>query len=205
MSTPLLHVDGLHKRYRRGLWHRETTFSLSADLLVEDASVIAIMGANGSGKTTLFELITGTTAPSSGRVLVSGHDIHRVRYDERDRLAIHYHQSYQVRSMRRRVPSFTLRPAAGTRPRVHLFDEPEFNTQDGYIGFMLEFFQRLKREGRVVFLCLHPNEHYHLEILRASCERFLFIHEGRLIESPTLDALLADARLRPYLGALASD
>jgi hypothetical protein len=36
----------------------------------------------------------------AGAVLVDGQDIHAVRYRERDRLAIHYHQSYQVRSFR---------------------------------------------------------------------------------------------------------
>ena len=61
---------------------------------------------------------------------------------------------------------------------MHLFDEPQFNTQDGYIGFMLDFFRTLRAEDRLVFLCLHPNEPYHLEILRESCERFLFVNQG---------------------------
>jgi energy-coupling factor transporter ATP-binding protein EcfA2 len=39
---------------------------------------------------------------------------------------------------------------------VHLFDEPQFNLQDGYIGFMLDFFRRLRAEGRLVVSCLHP-------------------------------------------------
>ncbi|MEZ5904225.1 MAG: hypothetical protein R3C69_03665 [Geminicoccaceae bacterium] len=51
---------------------------------------------------------------------------------------------------------------------MHLFDEPQFNTQDGYIGFMLAFFRRLRAEGRLVFLCVHPNERFHLEILQES-------------------------------------
>ena len=33
-------------------------------------------------------------------------------------------------------------------PLVHLFDEPQFNTQDGYIGFMLDFFAQLRRRGQ---------------------------------------------------------
>ena len=116
------------------------------------------MGPNGSGKTTLFELITGSNRPSAGQVIVGGRDIHRVRYRERDRLAIHYHQSYQVRAWKRSRPSFMLEPAASDSPLVHLFDEPQFNTQDGYIGFMVQFFRKLRAEGRLVFVCLHPNE-----------------------------------------------
>jgi hypothetical protein len=113
-------------------------------------------------------------------MLGRGRDIHRVRYRERDRLAIHYHQSYQVRAWKRTRPSVLLDPAGSDYPLVHLFDEPQFNTQDGYIGFMLQFFRTLRAAGRVVFLCLHPNESYHVDILRETCERFIFVDRGTL-------------------------
>ncbi|MDN3722522.1 hypothetical protein QW131_32970 [Roseibium salinum] len=73
-------------------------------------------------------------------MLVNGRDIHKVRTDQRDRLAIHYHQSYQVRHFRTFMPNLLLQPAGSDYPVLHLFDEPQFNTQDGYIGFMLDFF-----------------------------------------------------------------
>ncbi len=79
------------------------TFSLEADFAIDEPGVVGVMGPNGSGKTTLFELITGSNLPSAGRVLVDGQDIHAVRYGERDRLAIHYHQSYQVRALPQRA------------------------------------------------------------------------------------------------------
>ena len=63
---------------------------------------------------------------------------------------------------------------------MHLFDEPQFNTQDGYIGFMVQFFRKLRAEGRLVFVCLHPNESWHVDILRDTCERFIFVDHGRL-------------------------
>jgi energy-coupling factor transporter ATP-binding protein EcfA2 len=94
--------------------------------------------------------------------------------------------------------------AASREPLVHLFDEPQFNTQDGYIGFMLDFFRALRRRDRLVFLCLHPNEPFHLEILRESCDRFVFVDRGRLTHAPSLPALEADQRVRAYLGRLAS-
>ncbi len=144
MTAPLLAVEGLRKQYTRGLLQREVTFSLEADFTIAAPAIVGVMGPNGSGKTTLFELITGSNAPTAGRVRVCGRDIHRVRYRERDRLAIHYHQSYQVRAFRRTRPNFMLEPAGADFPMLHLFDEPQFNTQDGYIGFMLDFFRRLR-------------------------------------------------------------
>ena len=202
MAAPLLKVDRLAKQYRRGWLRKQVTFSLAADFEIAEPCVVGVMGPNGSGKTTLFELITGGNRPDAGRVLVNGQDIHQVRPTERDRLAIRYHQSYQVRAFRRSKPDFMLEHATSDYPMVHLFDEPQFNTQDGYIGFMLAFFRKLRDEGRLVFLCLHPNEPFHLDILRECCERFVFVQKGTVTQAPDFAALLADERVRAYLGAL---
>jgi ABC-type Na+ transport system ATPase subunit NatA len=206
-ATPLLHVDRLVKRYTRGWPARQTTFQLEADFAIDEPAIVGVMGANGVGKTTLFELVTGSNLPSEGRVRVAGQDIHQVRYAERSRLALHYHQSYQVRSFTRTRPAFMLQHAASAQALVHLFDEPQFNTQDGYIGFMLDFFRRLRAQGRLVFLCLHPNEAVHLDILADVCERFIFVHKeegtSRLMQAGSLAELARDERVRRYLGRLA--
>ena len=202
-DSPLLVVDGLVKEYRRGLLNPRTTFRLAADFHIEKPAIVGMMGPNGSGKTTLFELITGSNLPTAGRVLCAGQDIHDVRSSERDRLAIHYHQSYQVRHFQRRKPNFLMQPARSDYPLIHLFDEPQFNTQDGYIGFMLDFFRKLRGEGRLVFLCVHPNEPFHLDIMREVCERYIFVNQGVLSEAPTFDSLLGDDAVITYLGALA--
>jgi ABC-type Na+ transport system ATPase subunit NatA len=88
---------------------------------------------------------------------------------------------------------------------VHLFDEPQFNTQDGYIGFMLDFFRRLRDEGRLVFLCVHPNERFHLEIVQEICESFIFVERGSVTTMPDYATLLAHAPARAYLGNLLTD
>ena len=168
-------------------------------------SIVGVLGPNGSGKTTLFELITGSNRPTSGRVLCGGQDIHRVRYGERARIAMHYHQSYQVRSFRKLVPVVPRWSArARRRAVIHLFDEPQFSPQDGYIGFMLDFFRRLRGEGQLVFVCLHPNEPYHVELLQELCERFIFVNRGRLAQGANLAALRGNEAFASYLGKLAA-
>jgi branched-chain amino acid transport system ATP-binding protein len=44
-------------------------------LKVQAGTLHSIIGPNGAGKTTLFNLLTGTFAPTSGRMLLDGKDI----------------------------------------------------------------------------------------------------------------------------------
>lgn len=203
--TNMLEVRNLEKVYTRGRFDRTPTFRLAASFTIPHSGIVGMMGPNGSGKTTLFELVTGSNAPTSGEVLVQGRNIHKVRTDQRDRLAIHYHQSYQVRHFRSYTPDSLLQPAGSDYPLVHLFDEPQFNTQDGYIGFMLDFFRRLRDEGRLVFLCVHPNERFHLEIVQEICESFIFVERGSVTTMPDYATLLAHAPARAYLGNLLTE
>jgi ABC-2 type transport system ATP-binding protein len=200
MSSPILVLERLKKVYTRGAIVKRPTFTLEADLAFPESRIVGVVGPNGAGKTTLFEMITGSNAPTQGRVLVAGADIHRVKYKERDRLAIHYHQSYQVRSFVKRVPSALLAHSPTRKPILHLFDEPQFNTQDGYIGFMLDFFRKLRAEGKLVFVCLHPTARYHLEILKEIGESFLLVQGGKATPKASFSDLLADERMRGYLG-----
>ena len=203
--TAMLEVKSLEKVYTAGFLSRTPTFRLGADFTIEEPGIVGLMGPNGSGKTTLFELITGSNLPTAGEVLVQGRDIHKIRTDERDRLAIHYHQSYQVRHFRSFKPNLLMERAGADYPIVHLFDEPQFNTQDGYIGFMLDFFRRLRGEDRLVFLCVHPNERFHLEILEEICERFFFVQKGTVTPVADYEALIAFEPARAYLGELLTE
>ncbi len=201
--TPLLEVQKLTKVYGGGFPNRRQTFSLKAHFSFPEPRIVGVMGPNGSGKTTLFELLSGSNVPTSGRILCAGQDIHRVKYRERDRMIIHYHQSYQIRRVKKTLPNFMLAPAVSDYPLVHIFDEPQFSTQDGYIGFMLGFFKKLRSNGRIVFICLHPNEPFHIEIMRSLCERYLFVSKGQVTEMPDYDSLRAHTGVRDYLGILA--
>ena len=44
-------------------------------LSVEDGEFLALLGPSGSGKTTLLNIISGLTAPDSGRLVLNGEDI----------------------------------------------------------------------------------------------------------------------------------
>jgi ABC-type multidrug transport system ATPase subunit len=67
---------------------------------------------------------------------------------------------------------------------------------------MLDFFRRLRAEGRLVFVCVHPNERFHLEILEEICERFLFVQAGSVTQAADYNALLEIEAVKAYLGDL---
>jgi ABC-type histidine transport system ATPase subunit len=92
--------------------------------------------------------------------------------------------------------------AARDEALVHLFDEPQLNTQDGYIGFMLRFFENLRRRDRLLFVCLHPQEPWQLELLRELSESFVFVQRGEVTRHATFDDLIQVPGAREYLGHL---
>jgi hypothetical protein len=96
-----------------------------------------------------------------------------------------------------------MQEAGSDAPIVHLFDEPQFNTQDGYIGFMLAFFRRLRAEGKLVFMSLHPTAGYHLEILNEIAEEFIVVNRGGVERKPDFASLVSDPAVQNYLGDLA--
>src|SRR6187397_59825 len=59
---------------------REVTFSIPA------GEILAITGPSGSGKSTLLGLLAGLDRPTSGRVLLAGHDLSSLSEDERAKL-----------------------------------------------------------------------------------------------------------------------
>jgi branched-chain amino acid transport system ATP-binding protein len=52
------------------------------DLRVEEAEIVALIGANGAGKTTLLRTIAGLQARVAGRVLLEGRDTARSTAEE---------------------------------------------------------------------------------------------------------------------------
>jgi branched-chain amino acid transport system ATP-binding protein len=50
----------------------------SVDLVVPEGSVVALLGANGAGKTTLLRVASGLMHPTSGQLMLNGHDVSRL-------------------------------------------------------------------------------------------------------------------------------
>jgi len=67
---PIISVNDLNKTYSSGF-----NALKNVDLSIRQGEIFALLGPNGAGKTTLISIVCGIVSPSSGRVLVDGHDI----------------------------------------------------------------------------------------------------------------------------------
>ena len=64
--TPVIHTNGLSKRYRRKLALDDCTLSVPA------GRIVGLVGPNGAGKSTLLGLVCGMIAPTGGSIEVLG-------------------------------------------------------------------------------------------------------------------------------------
>ncbi len=66
MSTPLLEVQGLTKRFGGLTANEDVGFTL------REGEIMGLIGPNGAGKTTVFNSLAGFFPPTSGTILLDG-------------------------------------------------------------------------------------------------------------------------------------
>jgi len=80
---PVIAISKLTKTYASGLQALKPV-----DLEIRKGEIFALLGPNGAGKTTLISIVCGIVTPSSGSVLVAGHDIVRDYRAARSRIGL---------------------------------------------------------------------------------------------------------------------
>lgn len=69
-TAPAVSISQLNKTYDGGFVALK-----SIDLEIRTGEIFALLGPNGAGKTTLIGTICGLVRPTSGQILVGGHDV----------------------------------------------------------------------------------------------------------------------------------
>ncbi|HHX67800.1 MAG: ABC transporter ATP-binding protein [Miniphocaeibacter sp.] len=76
----ILRTENLKKYYKLG---ESTVKALDGvNLSVNKGEFLAIVGSSGSGKSTLLHMLGGLDTPTSGKVMVEGQDISKMKRDE---------------------------------------------------------------------------------------------------------------------------
>ena len=173
------------------------------DIRVEPGEFVAVVGRSGSGKSTLLHMLGGLDRPDSGKVLVEGRDIFRLKDDRlavfRRRKIGFIFQSYNL------VPSLNvwenivlsdrlhalpgtlsggqqqrvaIARALASRPAIILADEPTGNLDS-------------RTEIEVVSLLKHCVTEYgqtlvmitHDETIAQMADRMIVIEDGKVVRS----------------------
>jgi len=98
----------------------------SVSLTLSRGELHAVIGPNGAGKSTLVNLLSGTVAPSSGRIMLAGQDVTRLPEHQRAHLGLA--RSFQRTNI---LPSLTvlenvrLAAQAVALPAYRLFASPD--------------------------------------------------------------------------------
>jgi len=80
----VLKLENICKTYNLGTVN-ETTLFTNFNLEVKKGEFISVIGSNGSGKTSILNMICGSIPIDSGRILVQGQDITRMKEHQRSK------------------------------------------------------------------------------------------------------------------------
>ncbi|KHF39289.1 ABC transporter ATP-binding protein [Halalkalibacter okhensis] len=82
----IIHVDKVSKTYGMKKSDKEYQILNEISFEVKEGEFIGVMGASGSGKTTLLNILGSLDKPTSGRIIMNGHDIATL---SKKKLAVH--------------------------------------------------------------------------------------------------------------------
>ena len=70
----MLELRNIHKYYNPGTVNEMCLFE-DFNLTINQGEFVSVVGSNGSGKTSMLNIICGSIAVDSGRILIHGEDI----------------------------------------------------------------------------------------------------------------------------------
>jgi ABC-type lipoprotein export system ATPase subunit len=79
-NGPIIKVKDVVKRFPMG--DTEIAILKGISFQVDKGEFVCIVGPSGNGKSTLLNMITGIDRPTSGEIIVTGHQVHKMNEDK---------------------------------------------------------------------------------------------------------------------------
>jgi peptide/nickel transport system ATP-binding protein len=205
-EKPLLHVEGLQKRYEIGgglLRNARTVAAVKhASFSIGANEFVALVGESGSGKSTIAKLLVGLEQPSGGRILLNGEDLAdpsaRSRVRRATSLQMVFQDPQSALNPRRRVANIvTQAMEAGSRHAS--WEERSARTREllAEVGLSADFAARLPGQ-------LSGGQRQRINIARALCNIPKLLVADEIVSGldVSIQAQLLNllARLRAELG-----
>jgi ABC-2 type transport system ATP-binding protein len=146
VTTPIIVVDGLVKRYKNAEHNAVDDISFS----VETGEFFTLLGPNGAGKTTTISVLTTTLAPTAGRLAIAGYDLRREPAKVRRSIGIIFQQpsldlnltaEENVRFHAILYGLYGFRPSFSMMPRTY---RDEVRRLAGVLGIEADLFRPIK-------------------------------------------------------------
>lgn len=80
----MLRIEDLQKKFNKGTENEIDIFH-NFNIDIEENKCTAIIGPNGCGKSTLLNILAGSILPDSGKIVLNGEDISRLREEKRSK------------------------------------------------------------------------------------------------------------------------
>jgi ABC-2 type transport system ATP-binding protein len=180
-------------------------------LEIRPGEIFALLGPNGAGKTTLISIVCGIVRPTSGTVLVDGHDIRKDFRAARERiglvpqeLAIEAFETVRAAAafsrdlslwdrrddilmtlsggMKRRV---MIAKALAHEPRILFLDEPTAGVDVELRRDLWELVRRLRDQGVTIILTTH-----YIDEAEELADRIGVVNHGELVVVDEKQALM---------------
>ena len=183
MSTPIIEVAGLRKRYGA------SEVVCGVDFTVESSECFGLLGPNGAGKTTTIRMITCFSPASAGRLRVFGLPVEPANHRAiKARLGLapqeeNLDPDLSVEMNLLIYASYFGIPGGEARARVAellVLDEPTTGLDPQARHLVWERLRELKRSGVAMLLTTH-----YMEEAAQLCDRLVVMDHGRIVTQGT--------------------